>query len=50
VLNVGIPGEHAIGPFVSTSPHMCGRLKALSNTFRSYAIVSLPYESTIAIV
>src|SRR3954452_22424174 len=45
-LNFGMPGEHV----TPSSPHIGVSPNAWLNTCRSWAIVSLPYESTIAIV
>src|SRR5580765_750395 len=45
-LNFGIPAAHV----TPSSPHIGWRLNAWLNTCRSCAIVSLPYESTMAIV
>src|SRR5947208_2547573 len=45
-LNFGMPGAHV----TPSSPHICASPNAWLNTCRSWAIVSLPYESTIAIV
>src|SRR4051794_5073423 len=44
--NVGMPGAHV----TPSSPHIAGRPNAWSYTCRSCAMVSLPYESTTAMV